>query len=127
MEKTESWHKLAPLGGNRMTRRLVCYKDVWETEEGETFRAAIKHDLDMLEDSKEPKLSCCEASGQLVSCVVKMYPSKELARTVRNVYTPFRCEYVPKKEFIKELLIQSGNKYAIVENVKMDETGYELV
>jgi len=112
-----------------MTRRLVCYKDVWHTEDGKVHpvTAAINHGLAKLEDSKEPKLSCCEASGQLVSCVVKMYPSKELARTVRNVYTPFRCEYVPKKEFIKELLIQSGNKYAIVENVKMDETGYELV
>ncbi|ULF49100.1 hypothetical protein [Bacillus phage Darren] len=117
-----------------MARKLVCYRDVWHTDEGDVYvvgtkegealRSAIKYDLD---DSKEPKLSCCEGSGKLLSCVVKMYPSKELARTTRNVYTPFRCEYVPKKEFIKELLIQSGNKYAIVENVKMDETGYELV
>lgn len=116
-----------------MARKLVCYKDVWHTEEGEVHpivaatENAVKNGLAKLEDSKEPKLSCCEASGKLVSCVVKMYPSKELARTVRNAYTPFRCEYVPKKEFVKELLIQSGNKYAIVESVKMDETGYELV
>ncbi len=131
--KMESWRKLAPLGGNKMATRLVCYKDVWKDEQGKDYPepfsddalSMIDEDLLKLDEDKQ-KATCVGAGSMALSFMLKLYADRDSYNRSVNVYQSISFKHKPSKELINELLISTGNKFAHLEYVVKNEATYEI-
>ncbi|AEZ50347.1 hypothetical protein BPS13_0168 [Bacillus phage BPS13] len=110
-----------------MSKKLICYKDVWTTEEGEVhpITAAINHGLGKLKANEGPSAEMVGAGSRALSFMLKLYTDRDAYNKSVNVYQSIPFKYKPSKALIDELLRSTGNKFAHLEYVVKHEETYQ--